>query len=126
MSKQNIYIGKSGEEAAVNFLKEQGYKILMRNYKTKLGEIDVIGRDRGTICFIEVKTRSSDAFGTGLDAVSKLKQRQLSKAALSFLKYHSLLNKKARFDVVSLLFSGSAPKLNLIKNAFELDSRFTY
>lgn len=126
MSKQNIYIGKSGEEAAVNFLKEQGYKILMRNYKTKLGEIDVIGRDRGTICFIEVKTRSSDAFGTGLDAVSKLKQRQLSKAALSFLKYHSLLNKKARFDVVSLLFSGSAPKLNLIKNAFELDNSFTY
>lgn len=126
MSKQNLYLGKSGEEAATNFLKENGYKILVRNYKTKLGEVDIIALDKDTLCFIEVKTRYSLKFGSPLEAVSKFKQRQISKAALKFLKENNLLNKRARFDVVSVIYSDEVPKLDLVKNAFELDSSFIY
>ena len=126
MSKQNLYLGKSGEESAVGFLKKNGYKILIKNYKTKLGEIDIIAHDKDTIAFIEVKTRRSDRFGLPQEAVLSTKQRQMAKAALVFLKENNLLDKKARFDVVSVMYSQGVPKLDLIKNAFELDQRFTY
>lgn len=126
MSKQGLYLGKKGEETAVGLLKDNGYKILLRNYKTKLGEIDIIASDKGTICFIEVKTRQSDRFGLPSEAISSSKQRQISKAALAFLKERNLLDKKARFDVVSILYSKNMPRLDLIKNAFELNNDFVY
>lgn len=126
MSKQDLYLGKKGEEAAVGLLKDNGYKILLKNYKTKLGEIDIIASDKGTICFIEVKTRQSDRFGLPTEAISDSKQRQISKVALMFLKEKNLLDKKARFDVVSILYSKDRPQLDLIKNAFELDNDFVY
>lgn len=126
VSKDNLYLGRSGEEAAVVLLKEKGYKILIRNYKTRLGEIDIIARDKDTLAFIEVKTRQSERFGLPQESVSITKQRQISKAALVFLKENDLLEKKARFDVVSVLYSKDKPQLDLIKNAFELDSNFTY
>ena len=126
MSKQNLYLGKSGEEIATCLLKDNGYKILARNYRTKLGEIDIIARDKDTVCFIEVKTRNSDRFGFPVEAISISKQRQISKAALMFLKQNNLLDKKARFDVVSIICSENTPKLDLIKNAFELNENFSY
>jgi len=121
-----LYLGKKGEEIAVGLLKDNGYKILLRNYKTKLGEIDIIASDKGTICFIEVKTRQSDRFGLPSEAVSASKQRQISKAALVFLKERNILDKKARFDVVSILYSKDIPQLDLIKNAFELNNDFVF
>lgn len=126
MSKDNLTLGFLAEDNAEKFLKSEGYKILERNYKTKLGEIDIIAKDKDTLCFIEVKCRSSDRFGSGFDAVTGLKQRQIAKAALSYLKENNLLDKKARFDVVALDYSGSPAKIELIKDAFELDGRFTY
>lgn len=126
MTKQNIDLGKSGEEAAADFLKKNGYKILFRNYRTKLGEIDIIAVDKDTFCFIEVKTRHSLKFGAPSEAISGFKQRQISKAALLFLKKKNFLDKKARFDVVTVECSGRQPKVDLIKNAFDLDSGFTY
>ncbi len=124
--KQNLYFGKSGEEAAAALLKENGYKILARNYKSKLGEIDIVAQEKDTICFIEVKTRHTDKFGLPQEAVLGRKQRQISKAAINFLKENKLLDKKARFDVVSIICPQDNPELDLIKNAFELDARFTY
>ncbi len=124
MSKENLYLGKRGEEAAVDFLKENGYRILVRNYKTKLGEIDIIATDKDTYCFIEVKTRNSDSFGLPQEAVSFSKQRQISKAALQFLKEKNLFGQKARFDVISLLYCEDAPKIELIKDAFELEEKY--
>ncbi len=126
MSKQDLYLGKKGEEAAVGLLKDSGYRILLKNYKTKLGEIDIVASDKGTICFIEVKTRRSDRFGLPTEAISDSKQRQISKVALMFLKERNLLDKKARFDVVSVLYSKDKPQLGLIKDAFDLNNGFTY
>ena len=119
-------LGKSGEELAAELLKQNGYKIIARNYKTKLGEIDIVARDKDTICFIEVKLRSSDRFGTPQEAVILKKQRQISRASLLYLKDNDLLKQKARFDVVSIIYSKSKPSLDLIKNAFDLDEQFIY
>jgi len=123
-SKENIYLGRRGEEFAVELLKENGYRILYRNYKTKLGEIDIIAKDRDCTCFIEVKTRRSDRFGSPAEALTLSKQRQISKAALLFLKENKLLNKKARFDVASVVYLDGRPNLDLIKNAFDLEERY--
>ena len=124
MSKENLNFAKFGEEAACEFLKKNSYKILARNYKNKLGEIDIIAQDQETICFVEVKSRHSDKFGLPQEAILGHKQRQLSRVALSFLKENNLLDKKARFDVVSVMHSQENPKLDLIKNAFELEARY--
>jgi putative endonuclease len=126
VSKQNLYLGKFGEESAIDLLKTNGYRILARNYKTKLGEIDIIARDKDTVCFIEVKTRHSDRFGLPQEAISRSKQRHIAKVALVFLKENNLLDKRARFDVISIMHSEDTSKLDLIKNAFELDQSFTY
>ena len=126
MSKKDLYLGKKGEEVTAGLLENSGYKIILRNYKTKLGEIDIIASDKDTICFIEVKTRKSDRFGLPSEAISVLKQRKISKVALGFLKERNLLDRKARFDVVSVLYSQDEPQVDLIKNAFELSSDFIY
>ncbi|MFA4989908.1 MAG: YraN family protein [Candidatus Omnitrophota bacterium] len=126
MPKHNLNLGVQGEAKAAEFLKADGYQILQRNYRSKLGEVDIIARDKDTICFIEVKCRLSGKFGKGWEAVSGKKQGQLAKAALSFLKENNLLDKSARFDVVSLDKCGPEEKITLIKNAFALNGRFTY
>jgi putative endonuclease len=125
VTKENLDLGKSGEEIAVALLKNNGYKILKRNYKTKFGEIDIIASSKGTICFVEVKTRKSNRFGMPYEAISFFKQRHISKVAIMFLKENNLLDKKARFDVVSISYDTDEPKADLIKNAFELDESFT-
>jgi putative endonuclease len=121
VSKKDLFLGKLGEELAAGLLKKKGYRILCTNYKTKLGEIDIVALDKDVYCFIEVKTRRSLRFGDPQEAVSFLKQRQISKAALVFLKNNNLLDKRARFDVVSIVYEGGIPKTQLIKNAFELE-----
>ena len=126
MHKRNLCIGRTGEDIAADLLKKNGYKILVRNYKIKTGEIDIIAKDKDVICFIEVKTRHSDRYGLPQEAVIRSKQRQIAKCALVFLKQNNLLGSKARFDVVSVIYAEDGPKSDLIKNAFELDGRFTY
>jgi putative endonuclease len=125
VSSQSQDLGKLGEDKAVCLLKDNGYRIIFRNYKTKLGEIDIIALDNDTVCFIEVKTRKSDKCGLPLEAISVFKQRQISKVALVYLKEKRLLDKKSRFDVVSVLFLDDRPRIDLVKNAFELHNDFT-
>ncbi|MFA5276069.1 MAG: YraN family protein [Candidatus Omnitrophota bacterium] len=124
MPEDKISFGKNSEALAAAFLKKQGYRIIVLNYRTKLGEIDIIAQDKDTLCFIEVKARRTDRFGLPQDAVSRRKQGQISKAALIFLKEKKLLERKARFDVVALLGSDNAVKFDLIKNAFELSGQY--
>jgi putative endonuclease len=126
VSKNHIFLGELGEGVAVQLLKEQGYKIWKRNYKTKLGEIDIIAKDKDTVCFIEVKTRHSDKFGSPEESISESKQKKIARVALLFLKEMNLLDKKARFDVVSVVYLKGELRPDLIKNAFELGATFTY
>ncbi len=126
MSGKNLDFGKAAETAAVVFLKAQGYNVLRRNYKTKFSEIDIVAENKGVICFVEVKARHSDNLGGPAEAVSQHKQRQISKAAICYLKENNLLDQAARFDVVALLYAQDSPRIDLIKDAFELDSYFNY
>jgi putative endonuclease len=122
---KNLKFGKQAESAAVEFLKGRGYKIIKCNYRTRFAEIDIIAKDEGVICFIEVKARHSKLFGEPAEAVSTLKQNKISKAAICYLRGNNLLAQAARFDVVSVLYEGDRPGIDLIKDAFELSSTFT-
>ncbi len=76
MTKQRLKLGREGEEEAVKFIKKQGYRILQTNFKTRSGEIDIIAEDKKTVAFIEVKTRSSEEYGSPLSAVNHHKQKK--------------------------------------------------
>ena len=112
--------GEESESIAVSYLKKQGYKIIEQNYRTKLGEIDIIAREKDTIAFIEVKSRKSKNFGSPKWAVTPKKQRKISMVALWYLKTTMQSNVKARFDVVSIISSKDKPSIEIVKNAFEL------
>lgn len=113
-------LGEWGEERAVRFLMDSGYKILDRNVRTRFGEVDILAEDRGVIIFIEVKARSSDRFGRGEESVSMYKQRRIVKSAFQIMKKRNLVNKSFRFDVLSIHSeNGKRWRMELIKNAFE-------
>lgn len=126
MRTNNLITGRAGEKLAAELLKKSGYKIIAANYRNKFGEIDIIARDKDTIAFVEVKARSSDKYGLPAEALSAFKQRQIAKTALGYLKEKRLLDKKARFDLVSVLYSGEQPQIQILKNAFELGAEFVY
>ncbi len=125
MSRDNLDFGKASEKEAAGVLQDNGYRIIYRNYKCPLGEIDIIAEDKGTICFVEVKARHSLNLGSPEDAVSTRKQRQICKSAIYYLKTNKLLERLSRFDVLTLLYTDNQPKISLIKDAFELSAGFT-
>lgn len=120
MTNARIDIGKRGELLAVDFLKRNGYKILENNFRCRYGEIDIIAMEGKGIAFVEVKTKTNDAFGPPKTAVDLRKQRQLSKAALAYLTQNKLTNHPARFDVVGISIIEDKTEVELIRNAFEL------
>jgi putative endonuclease len=113
-------LGKKGEEVALRFLKKKGYRIIEKNYVCKMGEMDIIAKEKDTLAFVEVKTRTSMEFGPPQLAVNSSKQRQLSKVALNYLNEKRLNNVKARFDVVAILLRPEKEEIELIKDAFDL------
>ena len=119
LNKQQQF-GEKGEALAVRYLKKNGYKILEQNYRTALGEIDIIAREDNTIVFVEVKSRKSIRFGNPKWAVNSNKQRKISMVALQYLKATQQSSAKARFDVVSVISNQDNPEISIIKNAFDL------
>jgi len=117
---QKKELGQKGEEFALRFLKKRGYQIIQKNYVCKMGEMDIIAKEKDTLVFIEVKTRTSTTFGPPQLAVNPKKQSQMSKVALNFLKEKKLEDVKARFDVVAILLGPRGEEIELIKDAFEL------
>ncbi len=118
MSLLKKMLGKEGEDRAAEFLKKCGYRILERNYSTSHGEIDLIALDRDEVVFVEVKTRTSDAYGAPELAVNAQKQRRMIRAALGYIKYKKLHQVPCRFDVVAI---SAGQEVELIRNAFEMD-----
>jgi putative endonuclease len=119
-----LSLGERGEAVACGFLEEQGYKILEKNFKCKLGEIDVVARRRGRLAFIEIKTRTSAKFGTPQEAVDLRKQEKIFKVAQWYLKEKKLSKSPVAFDVVSILWQeGQAPKIHLLPDAFEKEGK---
>jgi len=115
----DLELGIKGEKQAEEFLKKQGYKIITKNFRTPFGQIDIIASEKNTLCFVEVKTRRNFSFGLPQEAVSSIKQKKILKVALAYLKENGLLNRRVRFDVVSILCDKNSYKINLIRGAFE-------
>ena len=114
---EHILYGKKGEALATNYLKNKGYKIIANNYKTKIGEIDIIAEINNTIVFVEVKTRISSAFGDPLEAINYQKQRKIRNVATYFLKSKGLYDTNCRFDAIAILGDDEA-SIRHIENAF--------
>jgi len=121
MLNEQQKFGQTGESFAGFLLEKNGYTILERNFRTKMGEIDIIARDGNTIVFVEVKARRTNSFGNPKYSVNLKKQKKISMAALYYLKTTNQSNAKARFDVVSILSeSAENPQIEIVRNAFEL------
>lgn len=113
--------GDRGERAAARYLRRRGYRILTRQAATRIGEIDLIALDGECIVFVEVKTRRDLTAGHPAEAVTFNKQKKLTALALSYLKRHGLLERPARFDVVTVLWPQGArkPAIEHFQSAFE-------
>lgn len=112
-------LGNRGEKIAAKFLRKQGYQIIEKNYRSRLGEIDIVAKEDESIVFVEVKTRCSTDFGLPEEALSYDKRRRLSKLALGYLAHRRIKDTNCRFDVVSILMDTKKVKhIKLIKNAF--------
>lgn len=109
--------GDFGEETACKYIKKNGYKILGKNFRTKFGEIDLIGIDNDTICFIEVKARSSSDYGSPEQFVTKRKQERLWKTASIYINKNTLEFGNYRFDVISVDLENE--EIEIFKNAFQ-------
>jgi putative endonuclease len=108
-----------GENAAARYLRAIGYKIIIRNYRSPLGEIDIIARDAETLVFVEVKTRAYDD-PTPEEQVNAVKQHQVTKAAKSYLQRYGASPPPSRFDVIAVVWPADRePAIRHIQNAFE-------
>lgn len=117
-----VRIGRTAEGVAASFLARNGYQILLRNYRTRRGEIDIIARDGGTIVFVEVKARRH-GIDSSLEAVDFRKRRRIVRAALHFITTRRLDGVSFRFDVVAVTLgrAGVVRAIHLEKNAFAVD-----
>jgi putative endonuclease len=117
--KDRLTLGKAGEDAAARFLRKKGFKILERGFRLFRGEIDIIGLDRKTLVFVEVKTRTSEIYGYPEESVTYAKQNQLRKIAEGYIQKKRLGDCPCRFDAVSVLIEGQGrPRIRHIENAF--------
>jgi putative endonuclease len=117
----NLTLGARGEEIAVAFLRGRKFTVVERNFRCKGGEVDIVARDGKTFVFVEVKTRRTLSFGPPQASVTPFKQRQISKAALTWLAKNRLHEASARFDVIAILLRDHAvPEIEHIRDAFEL------
>jgi len=115
-----LWLGDRGERLAVRHLKRLGYRILARRSRSRIGEIDIIALDGDSIVFVEVKTRSSQAAGHPTEAITFAKRQQLTRLALTWLKSRSMLERRARFDVIAITWGdGAEPVVEHYQNAFE-------
>ena len=115
-----ITLGERGERAAVESLRQLGYKIVFTRHRERYGEVDIIAIDGQTVVFVEVKTRRDASLGRPAEAVDAQRQARLTRAALSFLKSHGLLEHAGRFDVVEVIWPEGQkhPTIRHLPNAF--------
>jgi len=120
-----VSIGNIGEETAVKALKKQGYKIIERNYRTKMGEIDIIAKDGEYTAFVEVRLRKNNNFGTPADTIDARKQQKIINTAQIYAVTNGIYDTPMRFDAVLINADTDGEKLvnaniQIIKNAFTL------
>lgn len=120
MVNRSQQFGIDSEKDAEALLKHAGYRIVARNYRNAVGEIDIIAKDGRTLVFVEVKARRSPRYGSAKTAVTLQKRARLARTALLYLKETGQFGASARFDVVALDGSGPNRKMDIIRNAFDI------
>ncbi|HEX4831299.1 MAG TPA: YraN family protein [Trebonia sp.] len=100
-------LGREGEQAAVGYLRDQGFRVLDRNWRCAGGELDIVAVERHVFVVCEVKTRSGTGFGTPLEAVGRLKRQRLRRLAVAWLNAHGILFREIRVDVLGLVQDGA-------------------
>jgi putative endonuclease len=111
-------VGQEWERLAEKHLKEAGYTIRARNFRTRVGEIDFVAQDGNVLCFVEVKGRHGTGFGMPEEAVNSEKQRRIFRAAQAYLQREGLEDSTCRFDVVSILQDDSVSNVTILRDAF--------
>ena len=111
--------GASAEASAVQLLVDTGYQIIERNFRCKLGELDIVARDGPVLAFVEVRSRSDDEHGSAVEMIGPGKQRRVARVAAYYLATHAPELDECRFDVVGI----TAGEAILIKDAFRLGFR---
>lgn len=122
MTQERLQFGREGESAALKFLKKKGYRILEKNFRSKVGEIDIIAEQDGMIVFVEVKARKNHEFGHPFNAITPAKQKKIIDTAQSFIVRKRISGKPMRFDVVALTSDPESPdswEIELLENAFQ-------
>lgn len=118
----NSKLGQYGENIACNYLIRNGYAILRRNFRCgRLGELDIVADKAGVLCFIEVKTRTSDKYGEPSEAVTWTKRRRIYRCAEYYLYREGLLSRMPvlSFDVVEIIIvNGMGVRLRHYKQCF--------
>jgi putative endonuclease len=119
---EHLRLGNRGEKLASRFLRRNGYKVLYRNFRGRSGgEIDLVCRDKDTLVFVEVKTRTREDFGRPFDAVDRNKQKRIARGGLAWLRLLDDPDILFRFDVVEVIIAGETePRFELLRNAFAL------
>jgi putative endonuclease len=123
----HLALGRAGEELAANYLRNNGHKILYRNFRAPHGgEVDIVCRDKrhNELVFVEVKTRSSENFGRPLDAVDPQKRRLILRGGMTWLKMLDMPDVVFRFDVVEVVMPQAI--IRHIENAFGLPENYSY
>lgn len=109
-------VGATAESGAAEFLVSRGYRILERNFRSKIGELDIIAFDGDVLCFVEVRSRGNDRCGDAAMTVTAAKQRRVTRAAHSYLCSRRVQFERARFDVVAI----TGDQVTLIRDAWRL------
>jgi putative endonuclease len=125
---EHLRLGTRGEKLACTFLRRGGYKILYRNFRARHGgEVDIVCRDRDTLVFVEVKTRTREDFGRPIEAINAAKRKLISRGALAWLQLLDHPDIMVRFDVVEIVLAEDGqPSFELIRDAFPLSAPYIY
>lgn len=119
-----MQLGQAGEAYAKTFLENKGYRILAVNYRCPFGEIDLIAEESHELAFIEIKSRTGSAYGSGLESITLRKKQHILRTAWHYLAQHRKGIWPMRFDVIEVLFDydGNPVKAELLQNAFVFDT----
>lgn len=119
MMKTNIITGRFGEQLALEYLNSKGYNVVEKNYRNKIGEVDIIAYDKSILAFIEVKTRNNHEYGYAYESVDSRKQKKIINASLMYLQKYKLHDVQVRYDVIEVYPLEEDP-INHFENAFSL------
>ncbi len=120
MTRERISLGRRGEEEAARYLRKKGLRVAQRNFRCRLGELDIIARDGPYLVFVEVRTVAGSAFGTARESVDLKKRRKIRQVAAYYLQSANAGDVPVRFDVVAVTLGpdGSVRDIDHIPDAF--------